>query len=1063
VISGATVTIKSVGTGFSQTKSATEEGIATFTSLRPGFYDVTATAKGFADLTKRVELTVGARSEVVMSMSTQSVEEKITVVAGEGGVEVNTQSQELSTVVSSKQITELPSLTRNPYDFVALSGNVSADPGGSTGRGVGFSINGQRASSTSILLDGGENVDYFVSAVGQTVPLDSVQEYRVITNNFTAEYGRASGGIVNLATKSGTNSFHGSAYEFNRISALASNDFGNNANSLPKGVFTRNQFGYSLGGPIIKDKLFFFSSTEWTRVRSTQDLITLVPTPAFIASAAPATQAFFSGFKLRAPINGGVLPGGQFGEVIYTVPTDAGAGSPQNTYYTINRVDLNISSNTQLSGHYALESSVTQLGTINTSPWVGFDTGQTVFNQNYLISLNHTFSPRLVSSSRFTYNRLNLQQPLGSAPAGPTLYLTGASPTRINGLPVALPGYNEFTPGSAIPFGGPQNVIQVQQEISYIRANHQFRFGGQFLYIQDNRAFGAYEEPTEQLGNNLAKGLSNFVAGQLFLFQAAVFPQGKFPGQTLQLPVGPPDFTRSNRYKDFALYAIDTWHVRPRLTLNLGLRYEYYGVQGNVNRNKDSNFYFGSGSNIFERIRNGRALLTKDSPMGALWDTSPLNFAPRIGFAWDVFGDGKTSVRGGYGIGFERNFGNVTFNVIQNPPNYAVVSLLAGADVATIPVTTSNFGPLAGSSGTKVLPNSSLRAVDPNIKTAYAQFYSASVERQLAGRTLLSVEYSGSTGTKLYSIANINRASSGKVYLGSGSTNPFSGAASSRLNGGYSNINFRGSDGSSRYNGMIISLENSGLRGIGLRFTARYTYSASRDDLSSTFSESSNNFNLGYLDPFNPRLDYGYSDFDTRHRFSGSFGWDIPFAKDTKNWRRQVLDGWSLQGIFVAHTGTPFTVFDCTNASAVCTRLVPGAGGTVQFSGSGHLQEDPSPGAFDHPIFINLGKANFQPYANSVSGTADFGPYPSNMTKRNAFRGPGLWNLDSAVLKNFRLTERYSLQFRSEFYNVFNHANLFVNGSELDVSSTQLADGTPFVPASWAGRRFVQFAMKFLF
>src|SRR5215467_574790 len=422
VISGATVTMKSVDTGLSQTKSSGDEGIATFINLKPGFYDVTSSAKGFGDLTKRIEITVGGRSEVVMSMKTQAVTESVTVVAGEGGVEVNTQTQELSTVVSSKQITELPSLTRDPYNFVALSGNVSSDPQGSTGRGVGFSINGARAASTSILLDDGENVDYFVSGVGQTVPLDSVQEYRIITNNFGAEYGRASGGIVNLATKSGTNTFHGSLYEFNRISALASNDFFNNANSIDKGVFTRNQFGYSIGGRIIKDKLFFFSSTEWTRVRSTQDVISLVPTPAFIASAAPATQAFMNAFKLKTPINGPIFPEG-FGQVTYSNPTDVGAGAPQNTYYTINRVDWNISSNTQLTGHYALENSVQAAGTINTSPWVGFDTGQTTFNQNYLISLNHTFSSRLVSSSRITYNRLNLQQPLGAQPAGPTLYL----------------------------------------------------------------------------------------------------------------------------------------------------------------------------------------------------------------------------------------------------------------------------------------------------------------------------------------------------------------------------------------------------------------------------------------------------------------------------------------------------------------------------------------------------------------------------------------------------------------------------------------------------------------
>src|SRR5262249_18830623 len=317
-----------------------------------------------------------------------------------------------------KQITELPTLTRNPYDFVSLSGNVGSDPGGSTGgRGVGFSINGQRASSTNILLDGGENVDYFGAGVGQSVPLDSIQEFRIVTSDFTAEYGRASGGVVNLATKSGTNSFHGTLFEFNRVSALAANDFVNNANGIDKGVFTRNQFGYSVGGRIIKDKLFFFSSTEWTRVRSTGDAITLVPTPQLLAASASATQTFFNAFHLKTPINGTIFTAAQvggiagvspslpaFGQVRFPIPQDLGGGAPQNTYSTNNRVDWNISDKTQLYGKYALTSQTFLKGTNNFSPWVGFDTGATNFDQNYLVNLTHTFSSKLISQSKLVYN-----------------------------------------------------------------------------------------------------------------------------------------------------------------------------------------------------------------------------------------------------------------------------------------------------------------------------------------------------------------------------------------------------------------------------------------------------------------------------------------------------------------------------------------------------------------------------------------------------------------------------------------------------------------------------------
>src|SRR5262249_1569526 len=248
VVAGATVTVKSIGTGAERTTTTNEEGVATITNLQSGVYEVTVTGGGFAPFKQQAQVTVGAKLSIDAPLSATAKGESITVVAGEGGVEVNTQTQQLSDVVSQKQITELPTLTRNPYDLVAISGNVSpADP---SGRGAGFAINGQRAASTNILLDGGENVDTFTAPVGQAVPLDSVQEFRLITSNFSAEYGRASGGIVNVATRSGSNNFHGSLYEFNRVSKLASNDFENNAQGIDRGVFTRNQFGYSIGGPV---------------------------------------------------------------------------------------------------------------------------------------------------------------------------------------------------------------------------------------------------------------------------------------------------------------------------------------------------------------------------------------------------------------------------------------------------------------------------------------------------------------------------------------------------------------------------------------------------------------------------------------------------------------------------------------------------------------------------------------------------------------------------------------------------------------------------------------------
>jgi hypothetical protein len=1083
VIAGAAVKVKSVTTGAERNATTNDDGIAVVTNLQPGDYEITVTGSGFAAFTKRAQVTTGAKLSVEASMAAAAKGETVTVVAGEAGVEVNTQTQELSNVVSGKQITELPTLTRNPYALVAISGNVSpADP---SGRGTGFAINGQRAASTEILLDGGENVDSFIAAVGQSVPLDSVQEFRIITSNFSAEYGRASGGIVNLTTKAGTNNFHGTLFEFNRVSELASGEFDDNAQGREKGVFTRNQFGYSLGGRIIKDKLFFFNSTEWTRVRSITPITNVVPTPQLVAAANARTQSIFAKFPLptingrtftRAEVTAALgisgtgafnsLPAGlpAFGEVNYSVPNDNGAGLPQNTYDIVGRIDYNYSDKTQFYVRYALENQDFLKGSNAFSPYAGFNTGFDNFNNNFLFSGTHTWRPHLVTQHKLVFNRLNNDQPLQDQPVTPTYFFRTNLSLRLGGNRIALPGYLPFSPGNAIPFGGPQNFLQTFHDANWTSGNHQFRFGGQYVHIRDNRTFGAYQNAVMGFGStNTTVGFNNFVLGNLQRIQVAIDPQGNAkPGSIITLPVKQPSFSRSNRYHEWAAYFNDAWRVVPRLTVNLGIRYEYYGVQHNAKRELDSNFYRGAGATIQEQIRNGTVMRAIDSPIGGLWRPDRNNFAPRVGIAWDVFGDGKTSLRGGYGIAYERNFGNVTFNVIQNPPAYAVVTVDAGsAGFPTIPVTTANLGPLAGSSGTISLPGQlNVRHVDEDIVNAYAHFWSAALQRELGARTVASIEYSGSAGRKLYDLTNDNRIGSAAHFGGDGlgclglpgSCNPANRL--SLLNPNFRPLNTRGNKGRSNYNALIASVESSNLRNIGLQLTARYTYSIGRDNLSSTFSESANNFNLGLLDPFDPDLDYGYQDFDVRHRFATSFTYEI--ASNHKfggGLSQQVFGGWSINGIFTARTGAPFTVFDCTNALfEVCPRLVPTGG--LAFHASSSPTPTNSPNSFK---ILDLSNQTPGTFVDPVTGTGEFGPFPANMLKRNAFRGPGVWNVDSAIYKTFRVRENQSLQFRFEAYNVMNHANLFVLGETADVSSADFVEGKRF------GRRHIQFALKYIF
>ena len=1080
VVPGAAVTVKSVETGAERAATADAEGAYTVTNLQPGLYDVSVEAQNFAKSTQRVQVTVGAKASLETALSvTELTGERVDVVAG-SGVEVNTQTQELSEVVSGEQIRELPTVTRNPYNLVQLSGNAQTDDpstsqndtaGTATYRGAGVSLNGQRAASTNILLDGADNNNVYFATVGNNIPLDAVQEFRVITANFSAEYGRATGGIVNVGTRSGANQFFGSAYEFNRISKLASNGFDNNARGLRRGVFTRNQFGYSVGGPVVKERAFFFNSTEWIRVRSTGPLTALVPTPELIAASSPATRAFFGSYQLAATPIGRRLTAGELGvaglpastpvfeEVAYSVPVDLGGGQPQNAYQTITRLDWNVNDKTQLYGRYALESQDVLAGVVSNSPYQGFNTGQHRFNQNALLSLTRAFSANFVSTSKLAFNRTINDQPLSEQPDGPTLYLT-LGRASVGGTLIALPGYLPFNQGSAIPAGGPVNNTQAIQDFNLQRGDHQLRFGGQYVYIQINNTFGAFQNSVLNLGNSNDTGLANLLAGQLLRFQGAVDPQGHFPGEFVTTPLSPPSFSRSNRYHEWATYFNDSWRVRPTLTVNLGLRYEYYGVQHNKDPRLDSNFYFGPGSTLQERIRNGRVMIAEDSPVGGLWAPDRNNFAPRVGLAWDVTGDGRTSLRGGYGVSYERNFGNVTFNVIQNPPNYAVVAITAGAEVPSIALSPNNAGPLAGAGTTIRLPGTSLRHVREDIRNAYAHFWSAAFERELGRGTVASVEYSGSAGRSLYSIENINLLGTGPVYLGSAATTP-DGGASTRLNGQYTSINSRANNGFSNSHALVLGLASNNFRSTGLQLTARYTVGRAKDNLSSTFSDANaQNGNLGILDPFNPSIDYGYADFDIRHRFVGSFTYEVPFFNNSANrLAKHLLGGWTLTGIFNARTGLPFSVYDCNNASFICPRYLPS--GAVSFTGGGN---PPAADATTPNSFVYIDLPARVDYTNADAGFSDVGPFPEGMTRRNAFRGPGYWNVDGGLYKRIRFSEKYSLQLRMEAFNVFNHANLFYDPNQLDASTFNFISARRGVfPSGNVERRNVQLAVKFIF
>jgi hypothetical protein len=1093
VISNANVRVINTATGAQRVSVTNETGGYAITQLPAADYTIIVTAQGFASTTQKFNLTVGSNRGINIKLGVAGSVTEI-VVTTDNTTAPDIVDAQISTDITPSQVQNLPVPDRDPYKLVSLSGNVSGQITGGD-RGVGVDIGGARSASVDILMDGAENTDLFGVGVGQSIPQDAMQEFSIVVAGQGAEFGRASGGAVNVATKTGTNQFHGDVFEYNRISTFASDSFDNNAKwawvdpdtgdkhsglSNPKPRYVHNQFGYFVGGPIKRDKLFFSSSTEWLRVRSNAISTAEVPLPGLISMAAPNMQDFFGKYgNLQYPVNGQTYTGAQiqdlglwdtdittlaggscsgsgasspicttplFGTVVFPVPGDSGGGLPVNQWINFDRIDWTVSDRTQLFGRYVQQSSDFFPGTNASSPYKGFNTGSSQKNHNLLLSMTHTFSPTIASATRALATRFNNVQPLNGDPA-PTLYPNSAATVGLGQGTINFPGYLPTAPGSAIPFGGPQNFIQLGEDLTWMKGKHSLKFGGQYLYIKDNRIFGAYENAVDALVQSGTNGaLINFVDGNLGFENVAIDPAGVYPCKRnpdtnktivtpdcmIQTPAKAPNFSRSNRYHDGAAYFNDTWHATTQLTLNGGVRWEMYGPQHSQRASYDSNFFLGAGSTIFEQIRNGGLKTRETAPDGRLWRLNLKQFGPRLGFAYDILGNSKAVIRGGYALSYERNFNNVTFNVIQNPPNYAVLAL------ADVPITTENLGAFAQDVGPRPLPNTTLRAVDPNIKPVYAQNWNLNFEHQLDPTTLVTVGYIGSRGIHLYSIANINRSFSGGTYLGDAS-------GISRLNLQFGNVNFRGSDADSYYHAVNFGLRSSNVHHSGLSAIANYTYGKSIDNNSSTFGDGLNGASgfLGYLDPFNHELDRGPSDFDTKHRVTAGMVWDMPFFKHSSGLEKSVLGGWIVSTNFSAQTGNPYSIYDCYNAFTVCPRAAftgvrpKKLGSLKDVSGEGF-----GPNSYSYqevPAYLDADgnyTGAYNTWTNSFGtsdtpevGSAGAGPsgFAAGMDSRNAYYGPGVWNLDLKVSKDFQFHDRYGINLSATAINVLNHPNTYLN------------------------------------
>jgi len=1068
-VPNAKVVLTNTATGLSQTVNANQEGSYTFTNLPAASYEITVEATGFRKYVEKFTLGVAQRASLNAQLEVGSISE--TLVVEGTAVAVNTTTGDISSTINNQDIKYLPILNRNPYNLIATL-PASAETGSLTGdtRGVGVSVGGARTGSISFMLDGGENNETFGAGVGQSVPQDAIEEFRVQTNNTTAEFGR-NAVVANVVTKSGTNNMHGSLYEFYRGAALSSKGFDDNANGTPKSNFVRNQYGGSIGGPIVKGKTFYFGSYEGIKVRSSATKRYYVPTQQFMDAAASNAVEFIKGFgsvpqgdssqvitaqQIVEDAEGGVYADtplinhntGQplaantplFARFSMKAPIDAGGGDQQDTHLATVRFDHSFSPTAQFFGRFALQDSKYPVGSNSISPWAAFNTGWGRRSQNYAFTLTNSFSPKLFSEGRVVYNRINENQPLGEAPGTAACWSYDLLTSTPTGDPIVFPGYlPDSCFGFAIPYGGPQNVYQFYDGMTFMKGKNTFKWGVQFVHIRDNKSFGAFET-----GYYDVFTMQGMLDGLVDYMYVGIDPKGKFPGDYYNLatdgPLGPPNFTRHYRYNELATYFEDSIKINNRLNLTLGLRWEYFGVLHSPNKERylDANLYLSavgspdSTRSIYEQVRDARFSRTTN-----FYNQDFTNFAPRFGFAYDLLGNKRTVLRGGYGLFYDRNFGNALFNTIQNFPNYATIAQVPAGSFGgpQVPIEVNQFDSLnALMEGGSFRLTGSARMLDRQMKTAYSAQWNLTLEHDITGKGVIATaSYLGANGYHLYALNNLNQM--GSCVLAPGinpGCNETSTGSAGRLNQtGLTGMNRRGNEGLSRYNAMTLGINAQRLASSGLNLSGNYTWSHSIDNSSSFFGDAAFEyyFGFGFRDPYNPSLDRASSTNDIRHRFSFTGQWNVPFAKNMTGIGRQVFDGWILSTILSAQTGAAFTVYDgsnnsmCNNSGTNFCYPVP-IGAVPEMTQA----EGDSPNAY--VLYGNLENTFLtqEEYCNGdlACTTRLYNLESTKLSARNMFRTPGVWNFDVAIVKEFTLPkEGMKLRLNVDFLNAFNHANLY--------------------------------------
>ncbi len=1048
VLPGVTVTARNVDTNIARTTISNDEGNYKITALPPGRYEISAELAGFRrEMRSGVILQITQEARIDFALTVGEISQTISVT-GEAPL-LQSENSTIGNVVDQAKIQQLPLNGRDYIQLAFLQPNVMLPAQGSTlGFRGGFNVAGNSEVANNFILDGVDNTDETTAQPNHRPSIDAIREFRVLTGTYNAEYGRFAGGQVIVTTRSGTNEFHGSAFEFHRNDELDARNFFSPA----KPEFKRNQFGGVFGGPIVKNKTFFFASYEGLRAGKQVAAEGIVPSLKMRSGDFSELLTNFTDFGrssavrlsnpvTRQPYPDNQIPASDFSTIgktlldLYPKPNfginrvRSSFSAPANIDGFSVRVDHNFTERTTLSGSYFFDDRAEFFPIANplcgsrVIPGYGCDELQRT--QVASISLTHVFNPRLINESRLGYNRfgffrlhedrnVDVLPRLGipGTDAGKTPFNNGAPTLSETGI-ATLGGPTN------LPQGRHDNTYHVVENLTWIHGSHTLKFGGDIRYFLFNSFF-----------TQTGRGQFTF-NGQYSGFSVADLLLG-YPSRSDRAPGEP--FHNAISFSS-GYFLQDDWKISPRLTLNIGLRYEFnLPPWERVNKiatfNPATNTILVAGNREAFIDASGKLAIRQGGGLGKrVWETDKNNFAPRFGFAWRPSGQGMV-IRAGYGIFYNLQIVGNGITPLSRGLPFRLRQLFLNP-------TSASGGPQFNIANPfpDALAGGSLSpaGIQRDFATTYIQQWSLNIQRELTRDLVFDIGYIGSKGTHLSNLVNMNQA-----LPGAGSV------ASRRPFKGWSDVNMRTSGAYSTYHGMQLRVEKRMSKGLSLLVS--YTVSKSLDS-NPGVSTGSDAYSGVAQDARNLRAEYGLSDFDVRQRFVHTFLYELPVGRGKKfgtSWSGPLdamLGGWEINGILTLQTGRPFTPFF---SSTVDRSLTGGFADRPNLVGDPKLN-DPTPDRW------------FNTAALALPPLGSFGN-----AGRNIVEGPGLKNFDFGLFKKFRFTESKSLQFRTEFFNLTNHPNFALPNGNINSGSfgriENAADGN-----SLGAQRQIQFGLKFLF